>query len=423
MPAARLTLLLLLILVAVVLVVVLLRRGSAHRDAQRVEAAELRSEADTLAATMPGQAAFAEQAAERAEVARAEAERQAREAQRLEGEAAERRAAIEATQHDYETTMRRADDIDPDVKESSFAPVEPGSSEQEPAPAAPAGSRSTDAGHPTAGDEGESLMTRAARREAREAEEAGGGAPSAAASAGAGEAGAGAAGTAAAGAAAWGAREDDETFGESERIASAADFRDDVPEERVDPAGRGHTSAQPQTEVSSVSEPGSEPGMSVDSTNEAADHAPDGDDYAATRALHEEVADADISPETAEELSQDVESPSNEWGGPPQDEPAAADDTDLTVADVAEDPVEERFDPTPARDWAADEGEMLEEAHDRGERLKAERIELASAGDDAAVADTAGDDAAGADTATGDPASDSSNEDPASGDPASEEPA
>ncbi|HYN67230.1 MAG TPA: hypothetical protein VES93_10105, partial [Ornithinibacter sp.] len=129
------------------------------------------------------------------------------------------------------------------------------------------------------------------------------------------------------------------------------------------------------------------------------------------------------SPETAEELSQDVESPSNEWGGPPQDEPAAADDTDLTVADVAEDPVEERFDPTPARDWAADEGELLEEAHDRGERLEAERIELAAIGDDATSDDTAGDDAAGADTATGDPASDSSSEDPASGDPASGDPA
>ena len=55
--------------------------------------------------------------------------------QRLEAEAAEHRAAVEATQRDYESTMRRADDIDPDVKESSFAPVERGGSDEEPAPA------------------------------------------------------------------------------------------------------------------------------------------------------------------------------------------------------------------------------------------------------------------------------------------------
>ena len=58
MTAARLILLLLLILVAVVLVFVLLRRGSAQRDAQRVEAAGLRSEADTLAALRRTEASF-----------------------------------------------------------------------------------------------------------------------------------------------------------------------------------------------------------------------------------------------------------------------------------------------------------------------------------------------------------------------------
>ena len=73
--------------------------------------------------TVAGQSAFADQAAERAELARVEAEDKAREAARLEAEAAEHRAAVEATQRDYEATMRRADDIDPDVKESAFAAV------------------------------------------------------------------------------------------------------------------------------------------------------------------------------------------------------------------------------------------------------------------------------------------------------------
>src|SRR6478735_5353663 len=123
MSTARLLLLLLLVLVAVVIVLFVLRRGAARRDAQRVEAAGLRSDADAMVATVAGQSAFADQATERAELARVEAEDKAREADRLEQEAVEHRATVEASQRDYETTMRRADDIDPDVKESAFAPV------------------------------------------------------------------------------------------------------------------------------------------------------------------------------------------------------------------------------------------------------------------------------------------------------------
>ena len=39
----------------------------------------------------------------------------------------------------------------------------------------------------------------------------------------------------------------------------------------------------------------------------------------------------------------------------------------------------------PTRDWAADEGELLEETHDRGDRLEAERADLAHEADDAAA--------------------------------------
>ena len=109
---------------AVVIVLVVLRRGAAQRDAQRVEAAGLRADADAMAATVAGQAAFADQAA-RARRARPGSRRRTRPARRtvLEAEAVEHRAAAEASQRDYEATMRRADDIDPDVKESAVPPV------------------------------------------------------------------------------------------------------------------------------------------------------------------------------------------------------------------------------------------------------------------------------------------------------------
>ncbi len=63
---------------------------------------------------------------------------------------------------------------------------------------------------------------------------------------------------------------------------------------------------------------------------------------------------------------------------------ADTDDTDRSAADVAEQSTQERYDPTPTRDWGADEGELLEETHDRGERLEEERSELAQRSDDAA---------------------------------------
>ena len=231
MTAARLILLLLLILVAVVLVVVLLRRGSAQRDAQRVEAAGLRSEADTLAATMTGQTAFAEQAAERAEVARAGggAQGSGGRTARGRGRRAPRRGRGDpARLRGHDAARRRPR---PGRQGVDLPPVEPEAAIDEPAPAV---SGSTDAapaptavGAPTAADGDEALMTRAERREAREAELAGGLAPSAAASVpAAGAAGAAAAG--AAGASAWGARDDEDAGSSSERIASAADFRDDV---------------------------------------------------------------------------------------------------------------------------------------------------------------------------------------------------
>ena len=90
------------------------------------------------------------------------------------------------------------------------------------------------------------------------------------------------------------------------------------------------------------------------------------------------------------------------------------DDTDRSAADVAEESNEERYDPTPTRDWAADEGELLEETHDRGDRLEAERADLAHQSDDAAASHdaTASDDAT--DATASDDATDAAASDDAS---------
>ena len=539
MSAARLILLLLLILVAVAIVVVVLRRGAAQRDAHRVEAANLRSDAETLAASVAGQSVFADQAAERAEVARVEADERAREAARLEAEAAEHRAALEATQRDYEATMRRADDIDPDVKESAYPAVTESEGGHAGAAATQPDAGTDERGDRTDGDhsehgEGEPPMTRAERREARDADGgAGWAAPAAASSAPA----AGAVGGAAAGASAWAAQGhehghdhghgEEHTGEQSERIASAADFRDDVPSE--------------QTEVYAADERGSEPHMSDNSSTETTQH-PGNDDglgaggaaaaasagggaYAATRAMHDDdngnhdtdgngsgastattdatdgattTADstdgADRSAEgvthhtdtehgshDAEHGAHDAGTDHGDRGDRPEGEPAGmtiigepdayattepvmaseqtapvspeqadagvaqregdadidtvrqdgsadeghdhqghdheghdhqghdheghdhegttdhapaeagaavveTDGTDRSAADVAEESTQERYDPTPTRDWSADEGELLEQNSDRGDRLEAERTDLAHEAGDATPA-------------------------------------
>ena len=357
-------------------------------------------------------------------------------------------------------------------------------------------------------------ITRSERREARDAGEgdagAGWAAPAAASSAPA----AGAVGGAAAGASAWAARGDQGRHGdedrpgdgdhhgdeESERIASAADFRDDVP-------------AEP-TEVYAAQERGSEPDMSDNSSTETTQH-PGNDDgldaggaaaaasagggaYAATRAMHDDggngsgvrtettddtettgdtatatigrpptahrdrtdahdvdtergdsvtrgegdpaemtiIAEPDAyattEPVLASEQTAPVSPEQADAGAPPRSDDADAsreagstdergddaasgdeapaevgaavaetDGTDRSAADVAEESTQERYDPTPTRDWAADEGDLLEENSDRGDRLEAERADLAhEAGD--ATPTTASDDAGA--TASGDDA-------------------
>lgn len=332
MDSPQLVLLLLLVLVAAVAVVLVLRRSSSKRDEQRVEAAGIRGEAEGMAATMAGQSTFARQAEERAEVARFEAEERAREAARLEAEAAEQRATAEATRREYEATMRRADDIDPDVKESTFAPV--------PAATTP------DAGAAAAGAVGGS--TRAARDE-------------------------------------------DEAGPESRRIASADEFRDEVPADRAGAGPTADTSDDLSRDTESPrGEWGGPPADSV--TDEpAADHeaAAGTEQRAADEAFDLAVvpdpeAHASTEPLLAADAATDADTERA------ADE-ATADDHVAGAPDPVETRSEERFDATPPRDWAADEGELLEETHDRGQRLEQERHELEEQGEGSGGATALGD--------------------------------
>ncbi len=311
MQTGRLILLLLLVLAVAVVVVLLLRRSTGKKEQQRVEAALLRTDAEQIAAQLAGQASYAEQAAERAEVARVEAEQRAREAARLEEEAAEQRAAAESTRREYEETMRRADEVDPDVTESSFATVD-----QREAADGDADRHVRDGEHDdarTASDEDDDVPVDHAERP-RDRAPAGattaGAAAAGATAAGGTAAGGAAAGAAAAGTAAW-AGQDADRHPESERIASAADYRDDVPADRPGP----------DDDVYGGPAVGRADGMSDDAR-------PDRDDSDTGREGEAPATSLDS------DVSHDAESPRGEWGGPPSDRSSdrgADEGADLTV--------------------------------------------------------------------------------------------
>ena len=131
---------------------------------------------------------------------------------------------------------------------------------------------------------GDVPLSRAERRRALEDEAA----PAGTAPSGPGAVAAGAAAAGAAGAATWASRDEEDSSPESERIASAADYRDEVP--------AGDADAGSSTDVYQPVATGIGAGMSRDSRQ--------GDDTA--------------------DLAKDTESPSGEWGGPRTDADAAA---------------------------------------------------------------------------------------------------
>jgi hypothetical protein len=329
MTTGQLILIIVLVLVAAVLVALIVRWASRRRAERRVEAEGLRSEAQSLEAAVAGQQAFAEQAQERAGVARAEADQKTREAERLESEASDQYRTAQSSLREYEEKMRRADDLDPDVKESEYPPVaETGRTVPDPDDEREATAAREAA--PTAHDE-PLPMTRAERRRAREeSEERGEGS---ALDGGSATAVAGAAG-AAAGAASWAARPDDGTSDADEersaRIAAAADYRDDQDRDDHDapsttmggaheteeatvadhtPNTEDDTIAQDsdQQEVWTSSPSGTEEGMSQTPRDDTAD-----DTDAMTGGEEGAVRSDDIAADAAA----DAETPHGEWGGP-----------------------------------------------------------------------------------------------------------
>ncbi len=353
MTTGQLVLIIVLVIVAAVLVALILRRGAQRREEHRVEAEELRAEAEAVAPAVTGQAAFAHQAEERAGLARAEAEEKVREAEHLEAEAAQRQRTAEQTRQEYEAMMRRADDIDPDVKESEYPPVREDAS-PEPAPAEQHGrdlSADDAVAAPTVdtpdAEEG-APMTRAERRRAREEAEA---RESDEASWASGPAApvAGAAAAAAVGTAAW-AHDDHGTDAERERsarIASAADYRDPTdaadggPEtDRPDGAHAAEEATGAGDDVWETAHGGREKEMSQPSQEET------------LASTDPERSDRHRGMTT--DAAADAESPRGEWGGPPAgaapeaDGSATADDTPTTEegTTMAERPEGEENPPT-----------------------------------------------------------------------------
>lgn len=90
------------------------RRETAHRE----HAGELREQAAAQATGLQQREAQAKETEARAAQARAEAERKQAEAQRLEAEAAERQRHAEGYREEHHETLRKADELDPDVDTS-----------------------------------------------------------------------------------------------------------------------------------------------------------------------------------------------------------------------------------------------------------------------------------------------------------------
>ena len=89
--------------------------------------------------------------------------------------------------------------------------------------------------------------------------------------------------------------------------------------------------------------------------------------------------------------------------------------TSAATDEPAEGSSEDRFDPTPTRDWAADEGELLEENRERGEALEEDRADLTADEADGETSDETTDETVGEtsdETVGGDTSSEATSEEP-----------
>ena len=408
MPTNQLLILLLVIVGALLLVWLLVRRSSAKKDLARAEAAEVRAEAEQVAASVAGLETYAAQSEERADLARAEAEQAAREADRLIVEADQHRTEADVTRRDYEAMLARADEVDPDVRASDASTAQ--SAQPESSDAGPAGA---DADADVAAD-GSTPLTRAEARQQREEAEraAWAGSPAAPIP--------GAAGAAVMGADTWAAHEDEREH-EAEREDEAASLgqqpveeagagevaeaegpardtweeptaADTAPEEQVSGWGAAEESGS-QAPADDADAPADERSARIAAATDFRDDTgSDSHDTgtgtgsgsdAASEPLVADGATPDLDDDAVDPAT-DAQTPTNEWGGPHdetvEDEPAVADGGETAAPeardDVASEATDDRYDPTPERDWAADEGTLLAENEERAERLAEDRADM-----------------------------------------------
>lgn len=86
------------------------------KERNRAHAAELREQAAEQVSDVQRREALAKETEAKAAAARAEAERKAAEAERLEAEAQDRAQAADRHRQEHQEHLRKADELDPDVK-------------------------------------------------------------------------------------------------------------------------------------------------------------------------------------------------------------------------------------------------------------------------------------------------------------------
>ena len=103
------------IVVVAIIVALVAASNKKKQERNRVRAGELREEAATQATTVQKREAHARETEAKAAAARAEADRKQAEADRLEAEAHERQQAAAGHREEHHASLRRADELDPDV--------------------------------------------------------------------------------------------------------------------------------------------------------------------------------------------------------------------------------------------------------------------------------------------------------------------
>lgn len=103
------------IVVVAVIVALVAASNKKKQERNRIRAGELREEAATQATTVQKREAHARETEAKAAAARAEADRKQAEADRLEAEAHERQQAAAGHREEHQESLRRADELDPDV--------------------------------------------------------------------------------------------------------------------------------------------------------------------------------------------------------------------------------------------------------------------------------------------------------------------